>query len=592
MSKRVSVQDIVSPKVRKGYIRASNATDNITSSTLSSSLHAPDTISLALSSLLEDEKQQKQKQQQHAFNSNTPKKTTKPIPKTPPTSPANEKQQAPSAPKKKSAASRRSATTVRYSDIMEQNDLTTTLESQNNNNNNNTATTKERKNKVSVRDVKDFKKSDFRVIYKHVKSITCKIGENETMELKMCQPLFDITSLSKATPENMFPAVKKDGTHVYIYIIKPSSQKPVEDCEVNDVDVNPSASVKANGNRKRKQQNINETLYKLVPYKDLRKFFTGKYGVFEAKGYDPDNNTFTYYDSKLNQPIPFVYWTKHFITEREKDTKNRNSKKKNKKLALSKNTIEKNDNDDDDDEEDEKSTKTSTNKSKQPVSGSRKRKSDSFYSEMGRVDELEEEEEEEAEESTVEESNSIEDNIDHRPRTKNNNNRVTWGKSPTIINNDDNSKKHKEIKDEKIESKKRKRLAVERTITSKTTFNDKKNDREDSKYNDDCTGDDSNEEEMKEPPRKKSKKTYIYSVYDWVHEPEAIDMIKTFKLDKYFNLYLNTYLHKKGKDFALRGLETHLDHEISLQQLIRFSQSNDRHEALDLLVSLYIDYVK
>lgn len=154
-----------------------------------------------------------------------------------------------------------------------------------------------RKRESLSKSPKNLTKSDFNLICKNVPD--------------MCVPLTCTSMVSKATWKNFFPAIKKDGTAVYVY-------KIISDVNSDDKGDNGSAL-------QRKQ-------YKMVDYGPLRMFFTGAWKKFPAKG-KPENNYFEYEDKKLGT-VKFVYWTALFEAERAKENLSRKLKKQQKSTPV------------------------------------------------------------------------------------------------------------------------------------------------------------------------------------------------------------------------------------------------------------------
>ena len=135
----------------------------------------------------------------------------------------------------------------------------------------------------------------------------------------MCVPLKDKSMLDKVTMENFHPAVKRDGTHVYVYRILGRGHDGVDndddddddDDDDEDEDDSPSAG----------------DTYRMVEYKELRKYFTGRHGKFPESGYDPDNNRYDYKDRRRGT-VNFVYWTEFFIQKRTEESLKRREKKR------------------------------------------------------------------------------------------------------------------------------------------------------------------------------------------------------------------------------------------------------------------------
>jgi hypothetical protein len=123
----------------------------------------------------------------------------------------------------------------------------------------------------------------------------------------MCVPLPNTKAVSTATWVNFFPAIKKDGTAVYVYkILQKESDAP-------------------------DAQKKGSTIYKMVDYSSLRIFFTGKLKKFPESS-KPDDNVYHYKDGELGD-VRFVYWTELFERERQKEQLNRQLKRKQKMEA-------------------------------------------------------------------------------------------------------------------------------------------------------------------------------------------------------------------------------------------------------------------
>lgn len=161
-----------------------------------------------------------------------------------------------------------------------------------------------RKRDSLSKDAKTLVKTDFSIICKNVdvvatfgKQIEQGKKKNPKVNIhkfQMCKPLYSVKDIKgNSSPENFFPAIKKDGTAVYVYKIKP-------------------------------QSSTDSVIYKTVDYNPLRTFFTGNYGLFPPS-LKPQDNSFTYFDVDGNE-INFVYWTDFFIKKREESTQSRKLK--------------------------------------------------------------------------------------------------------------------------------------------------------------------------------------------------------------------------------------------------------------------------
>lgn len=168
---------------------------------------------------------------------------------------------------------------------------------------------------------KTLTKDDFQLICKNVED--------------MCVPIRSTEEISTSTWHNFFPAIKQDGTCVYVFKIKPNfgnEKDDDDDCDTESL-TNNKNSKKIKSRYGKLQVNIPnssaKTIYKMVDYNRLRVFLTGRtYKKFPAKN-KPADNVYYYDDKKLGK-VKFVYWTQYFIDEREKEKMNRQLKKNQK----------------------------------------------------------------------------------------------------------------------------------------------------------------------------------------------------------------------------------------------------------------------
>lgn len=177
----------------------------------------------------------------------------------------------------------------------------------------------------------------------------------------MCVPIYENDSKGprkkELTWKNFFPAMKTDGTHVYVYEILPWVDKESHDEYLASVGKKKSSRKskrrrsansgkggkedhdRDNGDgsegcddeddneisdeEEEEEEDFNKhperpTKYKLVEYSMLRKFFTGQWAKFPSNG-RPSDNRHIYNDAKKGK-VAFVYWTKLFVEGREKDS--------------------------------------------------------------------------------------------------------------------------------------------------------------------------------------------------------------------------------------------------------------------------------
>jgi hypothetical protein len=171
-----------------------------------------------------------------------------------------------------------------------------------------------KKKTFQPREQKIFCKEDFKTICENVPG--------------MCVPLVGKGSVSKASPENFFPAIKRDGTALYVYKVYPTASSATT---TRFADESKSAKTGKPGKRKGEssedsEENSDETngetlfptndegeaTYRMVSYNSLRAFFTGQKGNRFPESGRPEDNVFYYEDSTLGK-VKFAYWTEVFV---------------------------------------------------------------------------------------------------------------------------------------------------------------------------------------------------------------------------------------------------------------------------------------
>lgn len=173
------------------------------------------------------------------------------------------------------------------------------------------STSAAKQNKSLSKAAKNLTKTDFRIICKHVEG--------------MCKAVDDTSDPKEWSWKNFFPAIKMDGSCVYVYRINlmRAHLKELEE-----------KKKKAKKNGSGKLSIVVHTkpafYYKMVDYSKLRMFFTGEHKRFPEAG-KPDDNSFVYVDDKRGK-IRFVWWTDYFMEERNKEMESRKTKKETKKV--------------------------------------------------------------------------------------------------------------------------------------------------------------------------------------------------------------------------------------------------------------------